>query len=403
MTTAAPVRPDPGHTISQRTHAALRHRATPLSAVVEDITDLHDELSVPLTAHARWLLARAQATRQPCTAVVVDDVLSGRVRAAALLTRRHHPFVPVAEIRLVGHGTSDELCLAAASGDAAEALADGIVDLLDRERLWHLHLEQLPAGDPVLRALSARLPHTRVTAGDALPRTAWPAPRPERGWAARKIRNQVRRAERAADESGLPWSIDVIDDCDSVLAALPETLEVRRARELDLSRVDGLASADRAGAHVAAISSVAEHGQVELWRLRHGGELVAYLVAGHDHGWVRLLDSRIRPGSEAISPGLILHGRAQVTWYADTTIVGVDFGRGASTFKHKWCQAEHETSTLHAWSHQWLETVGSAATSADLRARDALRSARESSPIFARTVRAVRRAQTASASRPGHR
>lgn len=388
----------------------LRRRVThvrDLADVLEQVARLHDRCAVPTSAHARSLAARADATGRSVTAVVVEETGEGGTRtgpqarrtaraevvAVALLdvTTRWTPAGTLASVRLAGHRWADEGRLAAVDTAAADALAGAVLDLLGQHRAWRLRLEQLPVGDAVLTRLAAAL-GADVRDGDPLPQIIWPAVRDERTWARKKARQNARRAERAADLTGEPWSVDVLHAPHEVRAALPETREVRRARELALTRADALADPAQAAALDAVVATLGD--RVQLWRLRHGGRLAAYLLASLDGDRVRLLDHRIRPGTEPLSPSSILFGRALRSWH-DAGLDGVDLGRGRTPFKRRFATEEVATTTLTAWSHPVLDRAGSAASAAAERLRARLRAARDASVPARRVVTAVRRAQSA--------
>lgn len=402
--------------------AVTRVRVLDLETALADVAALHDALRVPQGAHVRDQAVRAAATGRDVTAVVVDarlgtddaddaDDADGQdstraVRAAALVevSRRRTPLGSVARVRLAGHGVLDQQRLASLDEDAADRLAEGLAGLVADDLAWSIDLEQLPADDPAAAALRRRFAHSRTVTGDPAPQLDWPAERDERSWARKKARQNARRAERDADAAGLPWSVDVVRDHQALLAALPESLEVRRERELALSRVDLLADPAEAAAHHALVEALAARGVLELWRLRQDGRLVCYLLAAHDGDRVRLLDSRIRPGSEQLAPSSILFARALQDWHADPDITGVDFGRGRTPFKEKLRTRDDETEHLRLWSHGPLAGLVLWGEGTAGRARQALRSARDSSVTTRRLVDAVRRRQTArteGGDRPG--
>jgi hypothetical protein len=124
-------------------------------------------LRAPLPARGPWLTAVLNAMvahrsfARP-VAVVVDDVPGEVPSAAAFLAVR--PGLPTVVRMLTAAagpppGGRPPAGLLAWDDAAAEALADGIVDLLlSRRGPWRLDLTGLPLGDPTARALAARLP-----------------------------------------------------------------------------------------------------------------------------------------------------------------------------------------------------------------------------------------------------
>jgi hypothetical protein len=120
-----------------------------------------------VTARGPWLTAvlNALAARRSFVrpvAVVVDDPRGEAPAAAAFLTVRPGVRTAVGLLNAAAGpppGGRPPARLLARDDAAAEALADGIVDLLAaRHGAWRLDLAGLPLGDPTLRALAARLP-----------------------------------------------------------------------------------------------------------------------------------------------------------------------------------------------------------------------------------------------------
>lgn len=368
----------------------------------EHLLALHERARVPLGSHAREVLPWAATAGRAVSTLAVDRPGAG-LGAAALLEerRRRTPLGHLRVVRLAGHGHLDHQRLVAVDDDAAASLAEALLSRLGDDRAWYVDLEQLPDEDPVVSALLARVGTALLTAGDPSPQLDWPLERDEHTWARKKARQNARRAERALDSSGARWQVDRLVDPDELHAALPETLRLRRARELALSRADELADPRRAQAHTDLVADLAGRGQVELWRLVHDGELLAYLLAAHDHDRVRLLDHRMRPGAEDRSPSDVLVGRALQRWHADPAITGVDFGRGRTGLKQRLSNNELPTQRLQLWSHPRLAAAHLGGRRRAEQARQRLRDTRDASPAAQQLVRAVRRAQTSTGpSRP---
>lgn len=388
---------------------ATAHAPTPptvrtgdLAELGEPVARLHDLAGVPLRTHARDLLAWARTVGQHVTVVLVEDETGAPVAAALLEVRvRRIPVGSFAAARLAGHATLDHQRLVALDDEAARALAGGIHDLLAEHTAWRCELELLPVGDPVVAELARLSPFAQTTADDPTPQVIWPTERTERTWAAKKTRQRTRTAQRRADESGRDWSVTRATEASEVLAALPATLDLRLERELELGRSDSLADTRQRAAHVELSESLAARGVLELWQLHVDGMLGAYLLAARDGDIIRLVDGRIHPDAEDLSPGVILHGHALQAWHADPAITGVDLGRGLTNFKRSLRTQDIDSEATVLWSHLALARLEQQRTAVAEGARSALRDARDRSPVVARAVHAGRRAQTwARAHRP---
>ena len=385
------------------------HASTPstvrrgdLAELDEQVVRLHDLIGVPLRTHARDLLAWARTVGQDVTVVLVEDETGAPVGAALLEVRvRRIPVGSFASARLAGHATLDHQRLVALDDESARALAGGIHDLLAEHTAWRCELELLPVGDPVVAELAGLSPFAQTTADDPTPQVIWPTERTERTWAAKKTRQRTRTAQRRADESGRDWSVTRATEASEVLAALPATLDLRLERELELGRSDSLADTRQRAAHVELCESLATRRVLELWQLHVDGALGAYLLAARDGDMIRLVDGRIHPEAEDLSPGVILHGQALQAWHADPSITGVDLGRGLTNFKRSLRTQDIDSEATVLWSHPALARLEHQRAAAVEGARSALRAAREHSPAVARAVHAGRRAQTwARAHRP---
>jgi hypothetical protein len=132
------------------------------------VAPLMAALRAPVTARGPWLTAvlneaAAARSRSRPVAVVVEAHRQGRPEAVALLELRRRGLTAV--VSMLG-GAAEPLPggrptarLLARDEDAANRLADGVLDLLGTlRRPWALELTGLPLGDPTARALSARLP-----------------------------------------------------------------------------------------------------------------------------------------------------------------------------------------------------------------------------------------------------
>ncbi|QNK53917.1 GNAT family N-acetyltransferase [Dermacoccus sp. PAMC28757] len=304
----------------------------------------------------------------------------------ALLERRPaSPWRPV-DIRLAGEGKLDRQSFHLVEPEVAATLALGVATFVRRHRVWRLHLDQVSPNDPTLAYLVRCLPRLRAQAGDPIPLLRWPDERRPGRWASKKTRAKHRTACRRLDESGSAWRVHRLRNAGEIRAALPRTLEVRAARERQLARRD--AFADAAGQrHVQRVLDLATEGNAEVWLLTLDGTLVTYVVVGCDDGKRVLVDSRMRPGYERRSPGLVLFGHMLATWYVDDAVRVVDFGRGINDFKRGLRNEVEERLCVRAWSNPALEYADRGRHVADARLRACARSVRDRSPLVAGVVR----------------
>lgn len=374
----------------------------PLTEVLPEVADFHDRLGIEWGAHARTLALWAEHTGRPITAVLVRGGHDAGLRAAALLCLRTvgPPSAGLADVTLAGHGWSDLHRMPAVDGSASAALASAIADLLRGHRGFRARLDQVPASDLAVTYLAASGLSAEVSAAAPVPVTRWPSGRTEAGWARKKTRHATRLAGRRATEAGLAWEIDRLTRPTDITDALPETLQVRRARELAQGRRDHLARRDLGALHHALVRAESERGRLELWRLRVGGRLECYLVAVRDGDAIRLLDSRMRPDAAIEHPGTILFGQAMQTWHADPGISTIDFGRGLTDFKRGLRTEDIATTGLTLWSDRRVADAHRRAAWGAESARRRARALRARSPWVASRLRSARRLQNALAGLP---
>lgn len=369
------------------------HRLEPHELKLPDVRDGIDAVLADLAPVTYLpvdaLAEQAHARHADLVAVVVgrngETSFSAPLGFALLERRAARPWRP-ADIRLAGEGSLDRQRFHLVEPEAAATLALGVATFVRRHRFWRLRLDQVSSDDPALAPLVRCLPHLRAEAGDPIPLTRWSHERPSGRWASKKTRSKHRTACRRLDEGGHAWSVRRLRDAGEIRAALPSTLEVRSARERQLARRDALA--DAAGRrHLQRVGDLADAGNAELWLLTLDGTLVTYAVAGCDGGRRVLVDSRMRPGYELHSPGLVLFGHMFAAWYEDDAVEVVDFGRGINDFKRGLRTEVEERLTVRAWSNAALEAADGGRSAADTRLRAGARALRDRSPLVAGAVR----------------
>jgi hypothetical protein len=140
-----------------------------MSDLSADLGALHAAVGVSVNARLRWL--EVWSTVEPGWtpwAVLVRERESGRLKAAALLARRHGE--AGCEVVAMGHGPFGVTRLAAQGSPAAYALARAIVDQLDTlSDDWTLTLDNVDESDLTAKFLLDLLPNRATTPVPSVP------------------------------------------------------------------------------------------------------------------------------------------------------------------------------------------------------------------------------------------
>lgn len=425
-----------------------------------DIASTPGDTSEPREIYARTSVLRdpsdasATLTSLPCTAITnelapgagLDAALlaeyelrrgrsvrlvtverDGAVAGAALLTVPKGRPIGARTATIAGSDIFDRagLPVDSSSDEVAHALAQALLEETRTCGASRFHVEQLPADDPVVNALTSAAVACERSEADPIPLVRWTSEVP---WAGKKTRNKYRGALRKLDAAGVEWRVETLTDEESILAAMPGTLELRTERELALGRADAFADASVRDLHLARVSALASKGDAELWRLFINGTLTAFAVAGYVDGRTEMLDSRIRPGFEEHAPGMVLFGAMTHTWFydgftgtapgrrvvvetgegqrrAETSRRGpsldvakpvtiVDFGRGTSNFKRQFHTEDEQTVSFTAWPSTAARLGWTLAEAAGEAARRPARLARRRLPMADKAFRRIRERQT---------
>jgi CelD/BcsL family acetyltransferase involved in cellulose biosynthesis len=272
------------------------------------LDDLHVATGAPLTARRVWLRAwsRSYPSSEPWV-VVVRDPASGRIDAAAMLSRRQ--LRDGVDVSPLGFGRNDRSRLPARTPEAAEALADRIAASLDRlDAPWTLRIEQLPADCPVAAALVERLDFATVLRGGDVPRVQFdPEAEPElRSYISKAMRKVLRKSENRIEADGHPMDIAFERSPAGVHGLIDEVERVHRERDHAVGRSSDLDSDYGVRFWRSVILDHADRGEVEIATLRLGGALAAYVVSFLDAGSYRVFDGRFATEWSRYSPGRLV-------------------------------------------------------------------------------------------------
>lgn len=330
----------------------MRTRELSGSAALRELGARYDELctdvDAPVTARRLWLetWASCYADHEPWLVLVEDG--SDLVAAAALARRRRAGLTSVVGL---GHGPSDAARLPARDNQAAARLAGAVTaGLRSLGGPWQLHLEQLPASDPVGTALDELLQVTELTAGDGMPMVEVGPERELRRHVSRNTRSAVSRARNRITDTGLDLALAWISDPAEIAAALPDVNAVHRARDVQLGRRSDLDDPRATQFHRNVIQQHADVGQVELLTLRLSGDLAAYVVAFADGRALRVWDNRVSPKYAHLSAGRIANAEAVTHVVTGDTYDVLDWMRGEEPYKLSSATTVVPTLELRAWS-----------------------------------------------------
>jgi CelD/BcsL family acetyltransferase involved in cellulose biosynthesis len=279
-----------------------------LDQLGEALDDLHASVGAPLTARRVWLRAWSEAypSSQPW-AVVVRDTASGRIDAAALLSRRELP--GGVDIAPLGFGRNDRSRFPARDESSARALADGLAHELDALGTpWTLRAEQLPASCPATARLAENLEFCAVLPGGDVPSVDFdPAVEPAvEAYVSKALRKVLRKSRNRIEADG--HTVDIAFECtpDGVLGLIDEVEMTHRERDHAVGRDSDLDSDYGIRFWRNVILGHAKLGGVEISTLRLNGSLAAYVVSFLDGDSYRVFDGRFATEWSRYSPGRLL-------------------------------------------------------------------------------------------------
>jgi len=329
--------------------------------------DLVRAAGVPITARRVWLETWADTYRAHDPWIAVVDRPDGSLAGVAVLARRSR--AGVFDITNLGRGQSDYACFPVADGAAGE-LADLIVaGLTSLPRPWRLRVEQLPADDPVARAVTARLPVAEIHAGDPNPYVELDPSRSAVEHMAPRVRRNLRTTDNRLRREGVTVEFAHVLEPVAIGAYLPEIETVWRARDRAVGRRSD--ADDRVGFafFLAAVRRLSAVGELELSVLLLDGELAAFAVCFLDGPAYRVWVPRIAPRFGAYGPGHLLTrellGRALELGCRE-----LDWMRGEEPYKRQTATASRDHEHLMAWSSPALRAATEGARRARSRAAD---------------------------------
>jgi CelD/BcsL family acetyltransferase involved in cellulose biosynthesis len=333
--------------------------------------DLVHDAGVPITARRVWLQTWADTYRDHEPWIAVVDRPDGTLDGAAVLSRRSR--AGVVDITNLGRGQSDYACLAVregAAGDLADLIVSGLGALT---RPWRLRVEQLPADDPVARAIAARLPVAEIHVGDPNPYVELDPARSAEQHMAARLRKNLHTTDNRLRREGVKVEFIHVADPLSIGAYLPEIETVWRARDRAVGRRSD--ADDRTGFafFLAAVRRLANEGEVELSVLLLKGEMAAFAVCFLDGPAYRVWVPRIAPRFGVYGPGHLLT-RELLDRALARGCGELDWMRGEEPYKRQTATASRGHEHLMAWSSPAMR----AATEGARRTRTAVAEFRES-------------------------
>lgn len=315
-----------------------------------DLDELHQATGTPVTARRPWLDAWIGAYR-PATAwaVVVRDVATGRLDAAALLCERDQGGWD--EVTPLGRRQQDRGFIPARSRQAAATLAAAMAARLQfRDRPWTLRIGQLPAGDPVAEALGQMLPGARTLTGVPIPKVEFGSAPSVEEWLGKGMRKQLRKARNRIDEDGVRMEIQFHTTNAAIEAALGEVEHTHRAREHHARRASDLDCQPGLRFWRDVILSHAVRNEVEIATIYLDGAMAAYVVSLLDGDAYRVLDGRLATSWGRYSPGRLLETATLQRAHADPRFARIDWMNGSAAEKLLAANAVDHTEHLVAAS-----------------------------------------------------
>lgn len=324
------------------------HGVAALDQWGQALDDLLAATHAPLTARRPWLACWARHHRDWLPWLVLVQRSGGLGGAALLACRQTRGVVRVA---MLGQGQSDYACLPARDpGDAAQ-LADAVAGALRGLRQpWTAHLQQLPAGDPVVAALAVRLRWCLLQPGDPSPIIRFQPGTDLRPRVRKNARSITRRAVNRLAREGIRLTVERYQDADEVQAVLPEIARVRASRDRDKARESDHLDPAARGFWYEALPLLASRGELEVTTVRLDGRLAAYAVALLDSPAYRSWDTRITPELQGFAPGHLLRTALLEQLHMDPRWSEFDTMRGTEAYKSAIADELRDTVDLRVWS-----------------------------------------------------
>ena len=362
---------------------ALRSHASPLD-------DLHEATDAPLTARRPWLQAWAEAHPDRRILAVLAGSGEGRLEGAALLAA-HRPG-RLLDVTAMGHGVSDYMRLPARTPEAAEALAEAVVEALDAEgRPWQLHLDRLPAGDPVARRIAASVRWSRFLPGEGAPRIVFGPDRSPAATMGRKAWKSDRNGWNRLARAEAAIAVACTRDPERIARLLPELRRIRDLRDREMLGASSLEDPEARRFWEGVILALAREGRAEVLALELDGALAAYTLSFWDGPVCRVWDGRFDPVLAQYGPGRLSDMMVLRRALARPEVAEFDWMQGMEDYKVRMSTRIEEVESLLAWSSWSVRAL--VGTRPLLRA--ALTRVKDRSPALDRAWRSVKRRRAA--------
>jgi len=327
-----------------------------LAGLGSQFDDLATAVGAPVTARRPWLQAWVDCypTYEPVVLVLRSG--AGRLEAAAPLAARRRRGSRT--VTALGHGPSDSAMLLARSSSAADVLAAGITEWLDRDgQSWTLVLRHLVSEDLIAERLSAQLTRVRSEPGAVSPQLHVANDRAAAlsEYVSTRHQSEVRRRWRRMTKDGLQPIIRQVVTRDEISQLMPEVERVYRTRDADLNRRCALDNKAQGAFFRQVIDVHAARREVRLTTLTLGGSLAAYVLCFVDGQAYRMWTCRFDPTFARYSAGMV----AMDASVEDALAMGCqvyDFMRGEELYKASYANHQARGRDVRAWSGRLLET-----------------------------------------------
>ena len=302
-----------------------------LSDLSADLGALHAAVGVSVNARLRWLevWSMVESGWTPW-AVLVRERESGRLKAAALLARRHGE--AGCEVVAMGHGPFGVTRLAAQGSPAAYVLARAIVDQLDAlSDDWTLNLDNVDTGDLTAKFLLDLLPNAAVTQVPSVPFVDL------REFAddmyTHNMRRQLRKAENRLATDGLHADFSFARTSPEIALLLPQLERIHVERDHATGRSSDLDSTVVRELWRQLILSHTVGDQVEVATLSINSTIVAYVVGICDGRTYRVFDGHFDTQWARYSPGRLIEAAVLQHVVAERKYDTVDWMLGVAAEK----------------------------------------------------------------------
>lgn len=307
---------------------------------------LSEQCGSPVTSRRPWLQAWLECYTDwdPWVILVEDD---DELAAVAPLARRRRG--KLQQVVGLGTGPTDDFRLPARDGDAATRLGAAVAGALRSTTPWFLRMEQLPAADPVVGALTRLLPQVQLRAGEGMP-TVHITDRDPNRYLSKNTRKALAKISNKLSRDSLEPDISWTREPAAVRALLPELSAVHRARDEALGRRSDHADRRAAAFYDLVISRHADRDEVDLLTVRLRGELAAFVCGFVDGTALRSWDNRLAPAWADYSAGRLANTEALRHVVTSDRYDELDWMQGEEPYKLQSATEVIATTDVYAWS-----------------------------------------------------